>query len=272
MRENVILYAFSGPDFIFANAIFPRGAVYVLTGLEAVGDIPNFMALRETIRSYAALCVRSSFEHFLKYGFFRTANMQDPGSDCEFKGTIPLLLVMLARSGAKIKSIEHVEIDINGKVELRAFGNDVKGVRIKFSSKQGVDALVYYFRTDLSDAAISGSGFLSFCASLGRFSSLIKAASYLLHDSSYAKIRQCILENSAIIVQDDSGIPRKYFNALEWDLVPFGRYVEPSRPFQRFSQPDMRKLFMESRPQPILFGLGYHWRAEEAGVLVAYRK
>ena len=39
--RDPLFYLFSGPDFLYANALFPNASTYVFCGLEPVGPIPD---------------------------------------------------------------------------------------------------------------------------------------------------------------------------------------------------------------------------------------
>ena len=39
-KHDIMLYMFSGPDFLYATSFFPNASSYVLTGLEPVGSVP----------------------------------------------------------------------------------------------------------------------------------------------------------------------------------------------------------------------------------------
>ena len=136
------------------------------------------------------------------------------------------------------------------------------GVRIIFSAGNGPWQTLYYFSTNLADGGVTRSGFLTFCGKLGVADSFIKSASYLLHSGGFNKVRDFLLEHSATILQDDSGIPLVYFDPKKWRLQPFGRYVPPLSIFPRAYQPRMAELFRKATP--IEFGLGYRWRKNES--------
>src|SRR5262249_464794 len=55
------------------------------------------------------------------------------------------------------------------------------GVKIAFSEGSGPKQTLYYFNTNLADGSFERSGFSAFLAKLGPADSLIKSASYLLH-------------------------------------------------------------------------------------------
>jgi hypothetical protein len=82
-------------------------------------------------------------------------------------------------------------------------------------------------------------------------------------------VREFLLEHSATILQDDSGIPLVYFDPKKWRLQPFGRYVGPLSIFARAYQPRMSELFRKAAP--LDFGLGYRWRRNESNLLLAQK-
>jgi len=47
------------------------------------------------------------------------------------------------------------------------------------------------------------------------------------------------------IVQDDAGIPLRYFAPSTWSLRPFGAYYGPIPIFAEKFQPEMEQLFVE---------------------------
>ena len=80
-------------------------------------------------------------------------------------------------------------------------------------------------------------------------------------------MRKLLLNNSATIVQDDSGIPLAYFEATKWRVQAFGHYAGPISMFANFYQPRMAELFQSA--SPLEFGIGYRWRKNESNLLVA---
>src|SRR5262249_17744077 len=97
-----------------------------------------------------------------------------------------------------------------------------------------------------------------------------KSASYLLHNGHFASVRKLLLDTSATILQDDSGIPLAYFEAKKWQLKTFGHYAGPIPMFANFYQPRMAEVFQGS--SPIEFGIGYRWRKNESNLLLAQKE
>ena len=73
----------------------------------------------------------------------------------------------------------------------------------------------------------------------------MKSASYLLHNPGFSKVREFLLANSAVIAQDDTGVPLTYYDPQKWDLQPFGQYVGPIPSFRRHAPSEICRRFRE---------------------------
>ena len=270
-----MFYMFAGPDSLHAVSFFPNATTYVLAGLEPVGTIPplNTLPPGTLFRSLENLAY--SMKTLLTLSFFRTKDMKSELRNGPVFGTIPIISVFLARSGKTIHDISYVKIDNDG-VEYPATDANVKSnapaVKVVFSAgKDGRKQTLYYFSTDLSDSGLKVSGFLAFCNKLGVGDSFVKSASYLMHGGNFRTIRSFLLAKSALILQDDSGIPLGYFDRKAWQFQPLGRYLGPIEIFPGTYQPQMEDLFRKGMPIPLDFGIGYRWRNNESNMLLATR-
>jgi len=274
-RKPTMFYMFSGPDFLYADAFFPAARTYVLSGLEPVGRIPDLTKLRRGALAGSLAQIRSSLSSVLNYSFFITKNMKTQLRSGELTGTVPILYVFLARSGKTISDVSLVALDKDGVEQpmgtTAAPRGQSTGVKIAFAGSDGVKRTLYYFSTDLSDSGVANSGFLKFCEKLAPGDSFIKSASYLLHSGNFSKVREFLLANSAAVVQDDSGVPVRYFAPEQWQLHPFGNYIGPISIFSNQYQPKLREVFQRGRARPIDFGVGYRWRVRESNLLVAVK-
>jgi hypothetical protein len=267
-----MFYMFSGPDFLYANAFYPKATTYVLSALEPPGSVPDLAKLPRGGIGAALYNVEHSLGSILSFSFFITKQMKVDLHAGQISGTLPVLYVFLARSGKTIKSVTPVAIDDQGAVHTGGENpgpNAARGARIMFAGADGVEKTLYYFSTDLSNPGVKGSGFLKFCATLAPGNSLLKSASYLLHSGSFTTTRDFILANSATVIQDDSGIPLTYYSPKKWRFFPFGRYAGPISEFPGRYQESYAELFR--RAQPIDFGIGYRWRTHESNLLLSVR-
>jgi hypothetical protein len=284
-KHDTMLYMFSGPDFLYATSFFPNASTYVLAGLEPVGAVPDLTSLSPLVMGGELRNLEISTGSLFNYSFFITQNMKTQLRNGPVYGTLPVLYVFLARTGKTIHEVELVSLDEHGDFQTaddatatNIIANKPAGARqrtaapgakIVFSEGDGPKQTLYYFSTNLVDGSFERSGFSAFLAKLGPADSLIKSASYLLHKAHFASVRNLLLNNSATILQDDSGIPLTYFEATKWRLQAFGHYAGPISLFTNFYQPRMAELFQSA--SPLDFGIGYQWRNNESNLLLAQR-
>jgi hypothetical protein len=270
--KPTMFYMFSGPDFIYADAFYPKATTYVLSALEPTGQVPDLTRLPRGGVGAALYNVERSLGSILSFSFFITKQMKTDLSAGQISGTLPILYVFLARSGKTIRSVTPVSLDDKGQAYYANENpgpNAVRGARIIFAGSDGVEKTLYYFSTDLSNSGVKATGFLKFCSTLAPGNSLIKSASYLLHSGNFTTVRDYILANSSTVIQDDSGIPLAYYSTRQWRFFPFGRYLGPIGEFPGRYQESYADLFR--RAEPINFGIGYRWRTNETNLLLSVK-
>ncbi len=268
-----VFYFFSGPDFLYANAFYPKAKTYVMAGLEPVGAVPDLTTMRGSV-AHELAALRGSLSTILSVSFFITKNMKSQLRAGRVNGTLPVLYVFLVRSGYTIKEATPVFVDAEGKLQTGTDtsrgGGAASGIKIDFAGSDGEARTLYYFSTNLADDGVKNSGFLKFGETLAPGDSFIKSASYLLHSGGFNKVRDFLLANSSAVIQDNSGIPLQYYDPQKWDLQPFGRYLGPIGVFPGRFQQKYAELFKKSKP--IDFGIGYRHRPAESNLLLAVKK
>ena len=277
-KHDTMLYMFSGPDFLYATSFFPNASTYVLAGLEPVGDVPQLTALKRPFLEYTLQNIESSIGTLMNYSFFITHNMKTQLSAGPVYGTLPILYVFLARTGKTVHDVTFVDLDGDGNIQTwnetggKRGSSAAPGVRIIFSAGNGPWQTLYYFSTNLSNKGVRASPFLKFCGQLGTGDSFIKSASYLLHGGDFSEVRNFLLEHSAALLQDDTGVPVILFKPEQWQLQPFGTYTSPIGMFRGNYQSKLRGLYQSGKPIPINFGVGYKFKVNQSNLLLAVRK
>ena len=271
--SHTCLYLFSGPDFLYADAMFPNCSTFVLQGLEPVVPIPDLLTLPPVALFGTLENIETSLNTILSFSFFKTKDMREELERSELKGVLPAIFVFMARTGKEIKTVQYISLDKEGN-QLEGFQGPTHGAKITFTDlATGSDNIMYYFASDLSDDATKRNpGLLHFCQTLGPANSLLKAASYLLHEGGFDTVRGFLLQNSSAILQDDSGIPVHYFTPDRWTLRFFGVYTAPIDLFKKFYQADLRQYYAASSPKPLTFGFGYRWSSRSSTLFLAVRK
>ena len=303
-HRPTLLYFFSGPDFLYADAFFPEATTYILAGLEPIGPIPQI-----TAANHGALPgLRASLNSVLNLSFFRTREMRQRLGGGQFAGPLPLLYIFVARAGKTVQSTSLVRLKadgVAGPADGVAARGEVNGVKIDFTdaapagtsaagagadSRPGAAAVdggatsanvtqpagksrtLYYFQGDVSNTGPGLEALMAFCRALGPADGFVKSASYLMHTGGFSKIRDFLVAQTELLLEDDSGIPVQYFPAGEWDLSPHGRYLGPIALFPGRRQRQLDELYTRASPRPIDFGIGYRYRQNESNLLLAVKR
>ena len=270
--KGPMFYMFSGPDFLYANAFFPNANTYILCGIEPVGPVPDVDSIPRALLPSALANLRKSLDSVLSWSFFITKNMKVDLKQTQLNGTLPVLYVFLARAGCTIDSVTPVALDRAGNFVPEAKGT-TPGVKIIFFGPSGREQTLYYFTSDLADWAIKANpGFIRFCEQQGQGMTLLKAASYLMHSNNFSQVRDFLLAHSKIILQDDSGIPFRFFSKDKWLIRHGGPYVGPIDRFKEYPQPDLAKESAASKPASLEFSFGYQWQPSRSSLLIATPK
>ncbi len=187
-----------------------------------------------------------------------------------FTGILPILYINLARNDCRIQAITHIWLDKNGDPVLNI--TPVPGIKISFRKASLPVQTLYYFQADIRDNSDSAGRFFKWCESIGSGNSLLKSATYLLHETNFDVARQFLLSRSKLLVQDDSGIPLRFFDTSQWTLQCHGTYTIPIRSFEKYQQPDLSELYRQQKPTSLQFGFGYMSRPANSGLMIAIKK
>lgn len=270
---ETLYYMFGGPDFVTAHVFFPGTPNIILAGLEPLGQVPDLRTLSADQLDSSLRNLRRTMGAVLKLGFFETKNMRVDLHRTPVQGVKPMVYAMLVRSGETLIDESYFSLSGNGAPSYTNSmpGGSVTGFKIGYrSSSGGGTRACYYLSGNISNGAEVSriTNFLSRFPSAGSY---LKAASYLMHESSFSTIRNYLLSHSRFILQDDSGIPLSYFGDGNWEVIPFGNYEGVMPVFQKYYQPAMRKLY-DSGSKPMPFGIGYRVKDSQANQILAIRR
>ncbi|MFZ9028064.1 MAG: hypothetical protein ACO2Z9_03560 [Crocinitomicaceae bacterium] len=262
--ENAF-YPFSGPDFTYLNAFLPDAKNYYLFGLEPVGVIPDVNLLeKDSIDQLYAAMNQAIFDN-LHLSFFITKKMKEEINNDQVSGTIPVLLFFMARSGKLIENVEALDIDDEGKLIVMECRDSIqkpfkKIVRIDFRDQaEAPTKSLHYFSMNIANSGFSSSSPLGkfFNALPNDMTTLVKSASYCMHEEKFSDIRDVVLAKSKYLIEDDSGIPFRFFNPEQWNTHCYGSYDEPIDAFIEYQQEDLKSAFKEALGLPFRFGYDY---------------
>jgi hypothetical protein len=270
-NRDVGFYPFSGPDVANMLTFFPDAKEYLLIGLEPVGCVPTAVA------DYAPAYftdLRTSLETVVASGFFRTEGMSHDLKETNVSGVLPLLLFLMSRSGFTIVDAKPIQIDATGALTASPTQppGETQGLAIQFSDQRHGVRTLRYFSLNLENTRIRKKpGTLKYLNGLPETVTLVKSASYLMHKTYFSTTRNLVLSKSRVLVQDDSGVPFRYFDPQTWDVHLYGIYVPPIELFQNWEQDDLKTAFADPKNvQPLSFAIGYRHRLE-SNLLVGVR-
>jgi len=127
----------------------------------------------------------------------------------------------------------------------------------------------YYFSANLSDERLrENKPFLAYAARLRGTTTLLKATSYMTHRADFPVIRELMLNNSAAIPQDDSGIPYHWFRPALWNVAFYNRAYGN---FRGLAQADLRKAYQTNGRKRLASGIGYGYGRIPSNLLPAKR-
>lgn len=268
-NPGTLWYPFSGPDVLFAEAFFPGSGNCLLSGLEGSEMLPDLNTLSEAEINTALDGLYTSLTTSLSCSFFITKDMRVDLQRTRLKGTLPVVLVFLARLGYDIESAQPVSLDGAGNLTAGHPGGSWPGWLVRAAGKN-----IYYFTGNVADFALRADPrYLHWVGRFGNVVTYLKSASYLMHTDEFRMIRDAILRQSTAILQDDSGLPLTAFDG-SWALHFYGRYTGVLDIFKGYYQPRLAEIFAAggSNVQVLDFGVGYKFEAGESALILARKR
>jgi hypothetical protein len=264
---KTVFYPFSGPDYLHVNSFFPHAKKYIMFGMEPIGNIPDLKKVPKDKYPAFFNALNNTISDVLNLSFFKTIDMKKEFNSDLLQGTLADLMLFIARTGHEIVDIKPFELDADGKVVyLKEFKN-LKGedsynygAEITFVEKgKNEIKTVQYFSLNIADAAIAkNNNSRNFLEKLdSNVVTMLKSASYLMHNTYFSTIRNLIFKKSKAILQDDSGIAYHFIDAKKWNIQFYGTYNGPIEMFSNRFEKDLKKAYEEGKVKKVPFQYGY---------------
>ena len=291
--KGTLFYPFSGPDFLHATTFFPEAEKVVMIGLEPIGNYPDMDQVAKKSMNGYFNGLRHSLYTILKLSFFRTIAMAKDFTGkvtTDIDGTLPVLMLFMARTNHRILYYEKVAVNEEGMLisASQATGGKVYyGTKLTYrrEDKPNEKKTLFYFAANLQNTPYSSrsglvrkgledrNDFRKFLKSLDITTTYIKSASYLMHRETFSIIRNIILNQSKYLLQDDSGMSVRYMERNKWNLTFFGSYVAPIHLFRNRYQKDLHKIYADGNGiKPLPFGIGYQYQKGTSNLMLAEKK
>ena len=195
----------------------------------------------------------------MQIGYFITKDMKTDLDASVLRGVTPVVLATVSLMGGTVLNVNAMP------------AGPYQAVRVDYRNAAGDSNTVIYVCGDLSNGGFRN--YRAFLDSYGRGSTYFKAASYLMHDDYFSQARDYFLAASNNVIEDDSGIPYRFFAPGQWDVHCYGNYEAPIPLFAKHMQNDLREAYLAVPNRPLLpFGSGYHYATETANLIHAVRR
>ena len=262
-----VFYSFSGPDFPFMATFFPKANTYYMMGLERAGSPITAKEFgKKTYEKY-----QKALLDLLRRSYFITSYMSSDLHNSEIDGTVPIFMVLMARMGYEIISIDYQKLDNGGNwVDCESKS---PFVRIRFfHPEENKEKTLYYLSTNLEDKHFDPK----VQAMIDKINpdstvSFVKSCSYCLHYGTFSQIREDILKHSFALVQDDTGITYKTLVDRGWKTILYGQYTKPIDlfPSSVFQKSLDQAYATRDDIRPLGFRFGYNYKG--SSLIVAFR-
>lgn len=281
--KGKVFYPFSGADWPTIHYIYPEGEFYLFFGLEQEGD-PHY--LRRLPPSDIVRNLRGTYmtlEDLLRLSFFCTKDMQVQLAHGKVRGLLPVFLALFARTGYVVYSVEHIYLKEGGIIDTlsdakpkppqSAWDNLITGLRFRVGLPDKPPQEVVYLSLNAANAGLERqTGSRDVLSRMRPCVTLIKSASYLLFSPEFSEMRRLILMQSVAILQEDSGMPYRFFDSTAWRVQLFGVYHQPIPLFRSKYQADLWQAYRTYPVKPLPFNIGYHTVPGRSNLLWAVRR
>lgn len=266
-----LFYPFSGPDFVTAAHLFPQASRFVMVAMQAAGEpapLSNMSGARA--QNFQAKFLREWMK-FSRLAFFRTDDLNEDLRDKHTQiGVTTILITFALYMGYDVNEVYPIALDPQSGQFLQTTG-DWKSVRLVMS-KGGKPVMLDYVSLDLSDSHLSQTEPMrAWLERQSRNPVLLKAASHLLQETYFSTLRDILVANAKMVVQDETGLNYTYLSQIgPVDL--YGGFLYPHELFNRKKQESLGQAYKDSKNvKPLPFAFSYNKTTERRSVQIVRR-
>jgi hypothetical protein len=272
---KTVFYPFSGPDLPSILSIYPAASRFVMISDQYALEYFDPFALKEPEQSRIVRELSESWARFGRLGFFLTRELNKGGGQRKLHvGPSMILMAFAARLGYEVRSIRPVCLEPSDLSIRPIETKDARWASVRMElRKNGRDIVVDYLQQDLSNRGLNKRPEArALIESLAKAPILVKAASHLPQKPAFSIIRDAILMNTPLLVQDETGLEYDDM-ASRFNVKLYGEYVGAHRLFKEATNLSLVKAYKDrsTEVRPLDFKLGYEKEAGSA-IQVATRK
>jgi len=254
---NEVFYPFSGPDFTTFYQIYPNANHYIMTAQQRGERLVQLDQLSPTAATQTMEVLSSAWKSFGSDGFFVTEYLYKYISTNKVKIGATTLIASFAHLHAfSIQKIVPIQINKDGALE--ELGEDQSWDSVRFYlEKNGKSVILDYVRMDLSnDGMKDHPQNLAFFRQSTKSPILLKAASHLPQHKGFTMIRDEMLMNAPMVVQDETGLDYHPLNE-KYNTVLYGSFVKAYKVFSTYNT-ELAKAYKDRNDEkPLPFRIGY---------------
>lgn len=246
---TTVVYPFGGGDLLGALVTFPDAKDITTISLEHAGDPTRLARLDKAKLKTALAAYRDASAGLLELHDSTSENMRklEKGG---IPGQLSFHLTGMAALGFEPVSLKFFKLDDDGKLhyftqpEYDALAatkaKKVKGSWVDTDFSEAFNHMELTFRKagdpkaplvvhrhfawNLGDKAFGGSPLEKYLVAKGKVSAMTKAASYLIWNDSFTKIRDYLLTNMVWMASDSTGVEPKFAKKAGFTQTTYGLF------------------------------------------------
>jgi hypothetical protein len=266
-----VFYPFSGPDFTTLYQIYPQADHYVMSAQQRGERLVDLSQLSPSAASQTMEVLSSAWKSFGNDGFFVTEYLFKYISTNKVKiGATTLIASFAHLHQFSIQKIVPISIDDNGTVKELSEDQSWDSVRF-YLVKDNRPVILDYVRMDLSNEGMKDNvSQLAFFRESAKSPVLLKAASHLPQHPAFTLIRDEMLQNAPMIVQDETGLDYQPLNQ-QFNTVLYGSFVKAYKVFSKYNTELAKAYKLRDDEKKLPFRIGY-FKDGNYALIVATRK
>lgn len=252
-----VFYPFSGPDFTTLYQIYPNANHYIMTAQQRGERLVQLDQLSPAAATQTMEVLSSAWKSFGTDGFFVTEYLYKYISTNKVKiGATTLIASFAHLHQFSIQKIVPIQVASDGVIQELEESQSWDSVRF-YLLKNGKSVILDYVRMDLSnDGMKEHPQNLAFFRQSAKSPILLKAASHLPQHRGFTIIRDEMLMNAPMIVQDETGLDYHPLNA-KYNTVLYGNFVKAYKVFSTYNTELARAYKDRDDEKALPFRIGY---------------
>jgi len=267
-------YPFSGPDFVTVALMYPNAERYVLVATQNARQPAHPESMDVLQRQAFEKKLGNAWEKFGRLGFFRTDDLDDDQRHlASGVRTSTILMAFAARLGYQVTAVAPLGFNADkGEWETLASDDKWRSVRLSLQ-KDGRLATLDYLRLDLSDKGLQAAEpQQAWIKRMAAKPTLLKAASHLLQQPYFSILRDALVANAPLVVQDETGLDYKDFVKIGTVRL-YGNFTQTHRLFKTTTQRALAAAYKaEKAPVELPFAFSYLKEANARSLQIARRR